>query len=71
MSKLNPRQRKILDLLIEGQRDKQIADRLGMKQGALRKSIYHIVNGLEAHTRCQAVAIYLDIRTQEDDDFPT
>jgi len=54
MDTLSPREREILELLIQGFADKEIADRLGVKHGTVRWHLQHIYEKLHVRSRTEA-----------------
>ena len=63
---MNERQERILQLLAEGRRDKQIAHELQISDTWVRVSIKRVVEELGAKTRCHAVALYLKSQNWDD-----
>jgi DNA-binding NarL/FixJ family response regulator len=57
--KLSPREREVLDLLVEGRLYKEIADQLGVSQSAVRHHIEHIYKKLHVRSRSEAITRYL------------
>ena len=53
---LTPRQREILQLLVEGVRVKQIATRLTLSETTVRNHVRAILRALDAHSQLEAVA---------------
>lgn len=53
---LSSREREILVLLAEGLRNKEIADRLVIAEGTVKKHIEHILSSMSAGSRLEAVA---------------
>jgi len=51
---LSPREREILELLIQGFSDKEIADRLGVKHGTVRWHLQHVYEKLRVRSRTEA-----------------
>ncbi len=59
--KLAPRQRQVLDLLVQGYLYKEIADELGLSITTVNCYIRGIYEKLQVHSRSQAVAKYLQL----------
>lgn len=57
--KLSPREREVLDLLVDGRLYKEIADQLGVSQSAVRHHIEHIYRKLHVRSRSEAITRYL------------
>lgn len=56
---LTPREREVLDLLAEGLRNAEIAERLHVSPHTVRTHVAAVMGKLGAHTRAHAVAIAL------------
>lgn len=56
---LTPRERQILQLLVEGMSNQQIADHLVLSISTIRNHVQSVLQKLEAHSRLEAVAIAL------------
>lgn len=52
---LSAREREILELLAQGFADKEIADRLGLKNGTIRWHLQNVYDKLHVHSRTEAV----------------
>lgn len=57
--KLSPREKEVLDLLVDGRLYKEIADQLGVSQSAVRHHIEHIYKKLHVRSRSEAITRYL------------
>ncbi len=57
--KLSPREKEVLDLLVDGRLYKEIADQLGISQSAVRHHIEHIYKKLHVRSRSEAITLYL------------
>jgi len=57
--KLSPREKEVLDLLVDGRLYKEIADQLGVSQSAVRHHIEHIYRKLHVRSRSEAITRYL------------
>lgn len=57
--KLSPREKDVLDLLVDGRLYKEIADQLGVSQSAVRHHIEHIYRKLHVRSRSEAITRYL------------
>jgi DNA-binding NarL/FixJ family response regulator len=55
LARLTPRQRDVLQLLAQGQSNKQIADVLGLAPGTVKIHISRILRAFKVHNRTQAV----------------
>jgi len=64
MLKLSPDEFQILGLMAEGKRDNAISAELGVKPGALRVRVTRICDKLDAKTRTQAVAMYVEAKAE-------
>jgi DNA-binding CsgD family transcriptional regulator len=58
-STLSPREIDILELLIQGNIDKEIADKLGISRETVRTHLGNIFGKLKARTRTEAAVKYL------------
>ena len=56
---LTPRENEILELLATGKMNKEVADKLQISSGTVRKHIQHIYEKLHVNTRVEAVNVYL------------
>jgi DNA-binding CsgD family transcriptional regulator len=54
---LTPRQKQVLQLLAEGRSTEQIAGELHLTTETVRNHIRHVLKGLDAHSRLEAVVI--------------
>jgi DNA-binding NarL/FixJ family response regulator len=54
---LTPRQRQVLELLAKGRSTDQIASELHLTTETVRNHIRHLLRGLGAHSRLEAVVI--------------
>ena len=54
---LSPREQEILDLVAEGKSNTEIAERLWISRGTVRKHLEHIYAKLGVHTRTAAAAL--------------
>jgi DNA-binding NarL/FixJ family response regulator len=57
--KLSPREKEVLDRLVDGLLYKEIADGLGVSQSAVRHHIEHIYQKLHVRSRSEAITLYL------------
>jgi DNA-binding CsgD family transcriptional regulator len=58
---LTPREREILDLVAEGRTNAEIAERLWVSPGTVRKHLDNVYAKLDVHTRTAAAAVVRDI----------
>ena len=63
VEELSPREREILELLAEGQSNKQIAARLSLTENTVRWHLWHVYNKLHVRSRTEAVLKYQSART--------
>jgi RNA polymerase sigma factor (sigma-70 family) len=56
LPRLTAREREILELVAEGQSNAEIAERLWISRGTVRKHLDHIYAKLQVHTRTAAAA---------------
>lgn len=54
MEKLSPREREVLELVVHGFSNKEIADRMGVTLDAIRWHLKHIYHKLHVHSRTEA-----------------
>lgn len=59
---LTPRERDVLELIVEGARNAEIAERLDIGAGTVKSHVKHILAKLGAVNRSQVVAQYLGFR---------
>jgi DNA-binding CsgD family transcriptional regulator len=59
---LTPREREVLELIVDGARNADIAERLGIGAGTVKSHVKHILAKLGAVNRSQVVAQYLGFR---------
>ena len=59
MEKLTPREREVLDLVVYGLSNKEIAERLSVTVEAVRFHLKHIYQKMHVHTRTEAALKYL------------
>jgi DNA-binding NarL/FixJ family response regulator len=62
VEELSPRERDILELLAEGQSNKQIADRLSLTENTVRWHLWHVYNKLHVRSRTEAVLKFQSAR---------
>jgi DNA-binding CsgD family transcriptional regulator len=67
MPRLTAREREILDLVAEGRTNAQIAERLWLSLGTVRKHLDHVYAKLGVHTRTAAVAFVRERRLLSQD----
>jgi RNA polymerase sigma factor (sigma-70 family) len=59
LSELTDRERDVLELLVQGRTNPQIADQLGITANTVKKHVDHILQKLQVSTRAAAVAVAL------------
>jgi two-component system nitrate/nitrite response regulator NarL len=59
-SRLTERDRTILGLILEGLTNREIGDRIGISEGAVKASLRQLFDKLGVHTRAQLVKVALD-----------
>ena len=57
MSELTDRERDVLELLVNGDTNRQIADALGITANTVKKRVDHTLQKLQVSTRAAAVAV--------------
>lgn len=67
LGRLTPREREVLDLIVAGARNGEIARRLVISEGTVKSHVKHVLAKLGAVNRAQAIAHSLGVR----DDWPT
>lgn len=60
--RLTPREREILDLVAQGKTNAEIAERLWVSPGTVRKHLENVYGKLEVHTRSAAAAFIRERR---------
>lgn len=60
---LSKRERDVLNLMVEGQTNKQIADSLSLSDGTIKVHVKHILNKLNVNKRGQATAMFAKMQT--------
>jgi DNA-binding NarL/FixJ family response regulator len=55
--RLSPREREILQLMVDGLESPEVADRLGISMATLRTHVYNILKKLGVHSKTQAVLL--------------
>jgi DNA-binding NarL/FixJ family response regulator len=63
VEELSPRERDILELLAEGQSNKQIASRLSLTENTVRWHLWHVYNKLHVRSRTAAVLKFQSSKT--------
>jgi two-component system, NarL family, response regulator LiaR len=58
--KLSDREREVLQYLSQGLMNKEVADKMGISAGTVRKHIQHVYEKLHVNTRVEAVNLYLN-----------
>jgi len=61
MEKISSREREVLDLVVSGFSNKEIADRLGVTLDAIRWHLKHIYQKLHVHSRTEAALKYSQV----------
>jgi DNA-binding NarL/FixJ family response regulator len=64
---LTGRQREVLDLLVEGLTNQEVAERLNISIGTVKNHIHKIFSVLHVKSREEAAAIYAQMKAQRDD----
>ncbi len=60
---LSPRQADVVELMLRGQRDKQIAESLGVRVSTVRMHLRHIFARLQVHDRMElAIRVFATLR---------
>ena len=59
-SVLTPREREVLELIAQGARDKDIADRLVLSESTVRKHVQNILRRLDVRNRTEAITRFRD-----------
>lgn len=59
MIELSDKEKAVMDLVIQGMRDKEIAGVLGLKRRTVTCRILNVCNKMGALTRAQAAALYV------------
>jgi DNA-binding CsgD family transcriptional regulator len=55
--RLSPREREILQLMVDGLEPPEVAQRLGIRPATLRTHVYNILKKLGVHSKTQAVLL--------------
>jgi DNA-binding CsgD family transcriptional regulator len=67
LPRLTSREREILDLVAEGRTNAQIAERLWLSPGTVRKHLDNVYAKLGVHTRTAAAAVFREQRVRPQD----
>ena len=68
LAQLNAQERKILELIAEGQTNRQIADQINLNDKTVKNYVSNITRKLEVSRRSQAVAFLAERRARLDYD---
>lgn len=62
---LTPREKEVLELIMHGLSNKEIADRLGVSLAAVKFHLQHVYEKLHVHSRTDAAIRYKQYQTPE------
>jgi DNA-binding CsgD family transcriptional regulator len=64
LEQLTPRELEVLELIVAGARNSQIAERLAITVGTAKSHVRNVFGKLDAANRSQAIAVYLGVASQ-------